>query len=107
MSRVKEVLRCVVDVVAAECDVEPRKIMGRHSDAETVDARWICVKLLRVMGYYPMRIAEMMGITPRYVQYILTDFEDRIEMNIMMRTNYEMARRQLRSPFEMDGNPSR
>lgn len=100
MSSAKAVLSCVLEVVTSETDVAVSKIMSRCSEAEVVDARWICVKILSQQGYYPSRIAELMGITPRYVQYILTDFEERIAMCMAMRNNYERARKRLRNQEE-------
>lgn len=100
MSRSKTVLTGVLEAVSAETDVAVSKIMSRCSEAETVDARWICVKLLSDHGYYPMRIAELIGITPRYVQYILTDFEDRMVLNRIMRKNYERVANKLRTNGE-------
>lgn len=96
MLRAKAVLTKVVESVSYATDLAVDKIMSRSRDAETVDARWICVKLLWEQGYYPTRIAEMMGITPRYVQYILTDFDDRIAVNRYMRNNYENSLKRLR-----------
>ncbi|MCM1225267.1 MAG: hypothetical protein NC548_63540 [Lachnospiraceae bacterium] len=87
----------VLEVVASETDGAASKIVSKCSEAEVVDARWMCVKLLSEQGYYASKIAELMGITPRYVQYILTDFEDRIAMSRYMRNNYERARNKLRN----------
>jgi len=100
MSKARTVLAEVLEAVSVETDVAVTRIMSRCSDAETVDARWICVKLLGEYGYYPSRIAEMMGITPRYVQYILTDFEDRIMTCRYLRNNYERAAKRLRRKSE-------
>lgn len=102
MSSAKVVLSCVLEVVTSETDVAVSKIMSRCSEAEVVDARWICVKILSEQGYYPSRIAELMGVTPRYVQYILTDFEDRVCINRIMRSNYERARNKLRNGRERE-----
>lgn len=96
MSRAKALLATVLELVSSETDVAVSKIMSRCSEAEVVDARWICVKLLSDKGYYPVRIADMMKITPRYVQYILTDFEDRILVCQWMRNNYESLVNKLR-----------
>ncbi|MCM1219084.1 MAG: hypothetical protein NC548_31770 [Lachnospiraceae bacterium] len=101
MSRAKTALTNVLNIVSEETDVAVSEIMGKYGETETVDARWICVKLLRNLGYYPMRIGELMHITPRYVQYILTDFEDRIDLNTVMRNDYERAKKRLRNLCEI------
>ncbi|MCM1490418.1 MAG: hypothetical protein NC095_06290 [Muribaculum sp.] len=95
MSKSRIVLARILEVVSQETDIPVADIMSRCSEAEVVDARWICVKLLREHGYYSSRIGELMSITPRYVQYILTDFDDRIFLNSLMRTNYERAKKRL------------
>lgn len=102
MSKSREILTRMLEIVSFETDIPAERIMSRHSDMETVDARWICVKLLKSYGYYPSRIAEMMRITPRYVQYILSDFEDRLSVSDMMRINYEHCAKRLRSGSETD-----
>lgn len=95
-------MAAVLEAVGFETDVEVSKIISKCSEAEVVDARWICVKLLRELGYYPSRIAELMGITPRYVQYIISDFDDRLAMCAMMRTNYAMSRKKVGNGKEKD-----
>lgn len=100
MSKSKIVLTRILEVVSQETDILVADIMSRCSVTEVVDARWICVKLLREYGYYSARIGELMCVSPRYVQYILTDFEDRTLFNNLMRTNYERAKKRLGSISE-------
>lgn len=100
MSRAKIVLTKVLEIVSFEMDVPEFKIISKCSEAEVVDARWICVKLLSQCGYYTSKIAELMRITPRYVQYMLTDFEDRIAMSRYMRNNYERVVNKFRNNHE-------
>lgn len=96
MSIGKGIVTDVLGIVSVETDVPVERIMSRCSEVDVVDARWICVKLLNIHGLYTSRIAEAMKITPRYVQYILTDFEDRIGCARIMRNNYERAANKLR-----------
>lgn len=103
MSKSRIVLTRILEAVSQETDILVADIMSRCSITEVVDARWICVRLLREHGYYSSRIGELMSITPRYVQYILTDFEDRILFNNLMRTNYERARKRLGNTGETTG----
>lgn len=100
MLKATKVYARVLNIVSEECDMGVERIKGKSRDTESVDARWICVKLLSEMGLYVSRIAEMMSITPRYVQYILTDFEDRIACCNLMRMNYERARKNMRKECE-------
>lgn len=103
MSKAKKVLAFVLEVVSSETDVPPAKIMSRYGESEVVDARWICVKIMREYGYYPYKIAELLNLTPRYIQYILSDFNDRLITNKMMRNDYERVRKRLRTESEMFG----
>lgn len=100
MSRTKETVERVVGAVAEATEVPSGAIMSRCSSAEVVDARWLAVALLHGCGMYPMRIAAAMGITPRYVQYIITDFEDRMALSRPLRTNYEKIAKKLRNDLE-------
>lgn len=101
MSKSRKILNHVLEAVSCETEVSIPDILLRCSKAEVVDARWICVKCLSEYGYYPSRISEMMGLTPRYVQYIITDFENRISLNKLMRTNYERIKSILRISAEI------
>ena len=41
------------------------------------DARWIAVRLLTDLGYYPGQIADVTGMTPRHVNRILEQLQSR------------------------------
>ena len=41
------------------------------------DARWIAVRLLTDLGYYPGQIADVTGLTPRHVNRILEQLQSR------------------------------
>lgn len=97
MPEARKVLDGVLKSVSYETEIPITEIVSRNSNAEVVDARWICVQILKECGYYPTRIAQMMHITARYVQYIITEFHSRVGANKLMRTNYERARNKLRS----------
>lgn len=92
----------ILKALSSETDVPESKIMSKCSQAEVVDARYVCVKLLHEQGYYPSKIAELMGITPRYVQYIITNFENRISLSNIMRKDYERTKNILRTIKEIN-----
>lgn len=102
MSISKKILSDVVEAVAAETDVPVEMIMSRNRENEVVDARHICVKILRMRGMYVSRIAGLMRMTPRNVLYVLSDFDDRITFNRPMRNNYERIVKRLRSCYEIN-----
>ena len=41
------------------------------------DARWIAVRLLTDLGYYPGQISDVTGLTPRHVNRILETLQTR------------------------------
>lgn len=89
MAKAKEFLDRIVEAVAEESEIPCEIILSRCGRADVVDARWTAVYLMYKTGVYTMRIAEYMGITPRYVQYIITDFTDRKACNSSLRNIYE------------------
>ncbi len=101
MLRIKDLVNNVVSVVADVTEIPCELILSKCSRTEVVDARWITVYLLHKAGMYTMKIAEHMEITPRYVQYIITDFEDRTALNKPMRTSYEKIANKLRKGLEI------
>lgn len=101
MHRPKDFARLVLSAVAEETEIPDNVIMSKCSRAEVVDARWLVVMLLYKACIYPSRIAELVGITPRYVHYIITDFNDRIAYNPPLRINYERIANKLGFNSEM------
>ena len=101
MPGTKELVGHTMSVVAEVTEIPCGTILSRCSRAEVVDARWMAVYLLHKSGVYTMAIAEHMGISPRYVQYIITDFADRISVGRQLRTKYEQAANKLRNNLEI------
>lgn len=100
MSIPKKILSCVIEAVSAETDVPVEDILSKRKESEVVDARHICVELLRREGLYVSRIAKLLRMTPRNVQYVISHFDDRVKFNRIMRNNYERARKRLGSIYE-------
>uniref|UniRef100_A0AAU8AW84 Chromosomal replication initiator DnaA C-terminal domain-containing protein n=1 Tax=Dulem virus 40 TaxID=3145758 RepID=A0AAU8AW84_9CAUD len=100
MSNTKDLVDRVLSVVADVTEIPCETILSKCSRTEVVDARWLAVAMLRRSGMYAMRIAEHLGITPRYVQYIITDFDDRIACNPTLRNSCERIAKKLRNDGE-------
>lgn len=79
----------ILKAVSEETEVPADCILSKSSRTDVVDARWIVVFLLYKSGVYPIHIAEFLRITPRYVQYIISKFEERISSRHIMCINYE------------------
>lgn len=101
MSKAKEILKLTLNAVSDDMDIPCDVILSKCGRTEVVDARHITVVLLNRAGLYTMKIASLMKITPRYVQYILTDFEDRMACSRPLRNNYERIANKLRKDLEI------
>lgn len=70
--------KTVMSVVSDLTELTEEEILNAPRSREIVDARWLAVKLMKDVGLYPAQIAEKMSMTPRTVQYILSNFNDRL-----------------------------
>lgn len=101
----------VMSVVTDLTDLTEDEILHGRRTMEVVDARWLCVRLLRDIGLYPFQIAEFMSMSVRMVQYILINFDDRMKFgDAMLRIYLQLAKNRLGKTNEKEtqnkGNPS-
>lgn len=93
----------VMSVVTDLTDLSENEILNGRRTMEVVDARWLCVRLMRDIGLYPFQIAEMMAMSVRAVQYILINFDDRMKFgDAMLQIYLQMAKNCLGNINEMD-----
>lgn len=86
----------IVKAVADAADLNPCQLLCNRRFPETIDARWIAVKLLREEGFYSSKIADYMSMTTRNVNYILFSVETRLRMGDKALSNIlEIARKKL------------
>lgn len=88
MPKIAELASHIIDIVAEELDVPKESIMSKSRKSEIVDARHMVAKLLYTRNVYPSRIAEILGVSPRTVQYVITSFDVRIQTNRALRNSY-------------------
>lgn len=88
MPKIAELADHVLKLVAEELDVPKESILSKSRKAEIVDARHMAAKLLHVHNVYPSRIAEIFGVSPRSVHYVITSFDARIQTNRALRNSY-------------------
>lgn len=88
MPKIAELTDHILSIVAEELDVSKESILSKSRKAEIVDARHMAAKLLHVRNIYPSRIAEIFGVSPRTVQYVITSFDARIQTNRALRNSY-------------------
>lgn len=94
MPKIAEFADAVLDLVAEELDVSKESIVSKSRKAEIVDARHMTAKLLHANNVYPSRIADIFGVSPRTVQYVITSFDARIQTNRALRSSYaKLAKR--------------
>ena len=68
----------IIKAVANAADLSPCQLLCKRRFPETMDARWIAVKLLKEEGFYTSRIAELMSMTTRNVNHIIYAVEMRL-----------------------------
>ena len=101
MSETKCLVGYVLGVVSDVTDVPVELIVGRCGVADVVDARHIAAMALWRAGLHIRQIADAMGVTRRYVQYIVTDFEARVGSRRHVRRMYELVWNHVRNGLEM------
>lgn len=93
----------IIQAVAKAADLAPCQILCNRKFPETIDARWIAVKLMREEGFYSSKIADLMNMTSRNVNYILFSTETRLSMgdkalgNILERARKELGKSEERT----------
>lgn len=92
----------IIKAVADAADLSPCQLLCNRRFPETIDARWVAVKLLREEGFYSSKIADYMNMTTRNVNYILFSVETRLTMRDKALSNIlERARKQLGNSEEI------
>lgn len=74
----KERFDIVIKAVAEAADLTPSQVLNRRRFPESLDARWVAVKLLKEHGFYSARIADLMGMSQRNVNHIIYSVEMRL-----------------------------
>lgn len=92
----------IVKAVADASDLSPCQILCNRRFPETMDARWIAVKLLKEEGFYSSQIARLMNMTTRNVNHIIYSVEIRLSKNDKSLEHLlETSRKQLRNSKEI------
>ena len=95
----------VMSVVTDLTDLTEDDILNGRRTMEVIDARWLCVRLMKDIGLYPYQIAEVMSMSVRTVQYILNNFDDRMKFgDAMLKIYLAMAKKSLENLNALNGN---
>lgn len=100
MTRLIEATSKLLQIVAYEMGLNDGDVLRRCSHREIVDARQMVIYALSEQGFSPRRIATQMCVTPRYVQYIIANFPDRLQFDRLLRNSYERVTKQVRNSTE-------
>lgn len=93
----------VMSVVSDLTDLSENDILHGRRTMEVVDARWLCVRLMKDIGLYPCQIARFMAMNVRTVQYIIINFDDRMKFgDAMLQMYLQLAKERLRKTNETD-----
>lgn len=90
-----EIIANVLSAVSEETEITPGEILSQSKRREVVDARHIAIYLLAKFGVYQSNIAEAFRITPRNIQYIISDFDTRLLFSPPMKSDYERIAKRL------------
>ena len=84
-----EIFAKIINIVSKETEVSVDQILSSDKNMETVDARYLLVSLLFESGMYPSQIAAHIHKTKRAVNYMISNFHERIESGKMMRIYWD------------------
>ena len=85
----RDIILYIQSLVSKETEVSVDQILSSDKKMETVDARYLLVSLLFESGMYPSQIAAHIHKTKRAVNYMISNFHERIESGKMMRIYWD------------------
>ena len=85
----------VIKVVTELMDVTEESILGKSREAEVVDARWMVIHFMKVMGYHTSDIAKLINHPERTVNHATQMFLDRVRYSNYLGNIFLSARQQL------------
>lgn len=95
----------IIKAVADAADLSPCQVLCKRRFPETMDARWIAVKLLKEEGFYSSQIARLMNMTTRNVNHIIYSVEIRLSKNDKsLEYLLETSRKHLRNSKEISSD---
>lgn len=100
MTRLTEYTDKALSAVAYEMGINNNDITTRCSQREVVDARQMVIYALAEQGFTTRRIATQMCVTQRYVQHVISKFNDKMRFDKAFRNSYERVSQQLRNDNE-------
>lgn len=90
-----EIFAEILEIVSKETEISVERILSSDKDTETVDARYLLVHILSEMGFYPVQTSIHLHKTKRTINYIISNFQERLDSGKMMRIYLENIKKQL------------
>ena len=90
-----EIFAEILEIVSHETEISVERILSSDKDTETVDARYLLVHILSEMGFYPVQTSIHLHKTKRTINYIISNFQERLDSGKMMRIYLENIKKQL------------
>lgn len=92
-----EIFANILHIVCIETEISMEKLLSDSKETEVVDSRYLLVYFLASQGLYSSFIANQINKSERAVNYILSNFENRLEQTKILRINYENIQKQIRN----------
>lgn len=80
-----EIFAEILNLVSKETEISANRILSSDKDTETVDARYLLVHLLSEKVFYPSQTSIHLHKTKRAINYIISNFQERLDSGKMMR----------------------
>ena len=80
-----EIFQKILTAVSAETEIEPQVILSEKRESDVVDARYILIHRLDRCGLSSPHIARLMGKNPRFVNYVKSNYDQRLKQSRYMR----------------------
>ena len=90
-----EIFAEILEIVSQETEISVERILSSDKDTETVDARYLLVNILSEMGFYPVQTSIHLHKTKRTINYIISNFQERLDSGKMRRIYLENVKKQL------------
>ena len=85
----------VMKVVTELMEVEDKDILGKSREQDVVDARWMVIHFMKVMGYHTSDIAKLINHPERTVNHATQMFLERVRYSNYLGNIFLSARQQL------------
>ena len=85
----------VIKVITELTDVTEEQILGKSRIPEVVDARWMVIHFMKVMGYSTSDISKLINHPERTVNHATQMFLDRVRYSNGLGNIFFSARQQL------------